>query len=29
MSEIMNLPEIFGSDVFSDYTMQQRLEPPV
>ena len=29
MSEIMNLPEIFGSDVFSDYTMQQHLEPPV
>ena len=29
MSEIRNLPEIFGSDVFNAYTMQQRLPEDV
>ena len=27
MSEIINVPEIFGSDVFNEATMQQRLSP--
>ena len=25
MNDIMNVPEIFGSDVFNEVTMQQRL----
>ena len=25
MSEILNVPEIFGSDVFNEATMKQRL----
>ncbi len=29
MSEIMNVPEIFGSDVFNEYAMQQHLTPEV
>ena len=29
MSEIRNLPEIFGSDVFNEYTMKQRLPEEV
>ena len=29
MQEIINLPEIFGSDVFNEATMKQRLEPDV
>ncbi len=29
MSEIMNIPKIFGSDVFNEATMQQRLRPQV
>ena len=29
MSEIMNVPEIFGSDVFNEATMQQRLSPEI
>ncbi len=29
MSEILNVPEIFGSDVFNEATMQQRLAPEV
>ena len=29
MHEIINLPEIFGSDVFNEATMKQRLEPDV
>ena len=29
MSEIRNLPEIFGSDVFNEYTMKQRLPEDV
>ena len=29
MSEIRNLPEIFGSDVFNAYTMKQRLPEEV
>ena len=29
MSEIINVPEIFGSDVFSQATMKQRLDPQV
>ncbi len=29
MSEILNVPEIFGSDVFNEATMQQRLAPHV
>ena len=27
MSHIINVPEIFGTDVFNEATMQQRLEP--
>ena len=27
MSEIINLPEIFGSDVFNESTMEKRLSP--
>ena len=27
--EIINVPEIFGSDVFNEPTMKQRLEPQV
>ena len=29
MSEHINVPEIFGSDVFTEATMQQRLAPQV
>ena len=29
MSEILNIPEIFGSDVFNEATMQQRLPEPI
>ena len=29
MSEILNVPEIFGSDVFNEATMKQRLAPEV
>ncbi len=29
MSEILNVPEIFGSDVFNEATMKQRLAPQV
>ena len=29
MSEFINVPEIFGSDVFSQATMKQRLDPQV
>jgi len=29
MSEILNVPEIFGCDVFNEATMQQRLSPEV
>ena len=29
MSQITNLPEIFGSDVFNETTMKQRLSPEV
>ena len=29
MSHILNVPEIFGSDVFNEATMQQRLSPPI
>ena len=29
MSEHLNIPEIFGTDVFNDATMQQRLSPEV
>ena len=29
MSEILNIPEIFGSDVFNEATMKQRLAPQV
>ena len=29
MSDYMNVPEIFGSDVFNERTMQQRLTPAV
>ena len=29
MSEILNIPEIFGSDVFNEATMKQRLSPDV
>ena len=29
MNEILNVPEIFGSDVFNEATMRQRLEPEV
>ena len=29
MNEIRNLPEIFGSDVFNEYTMKQRLPQDV
>ena len=29
MSEFLNLPELFGSDVFNEATMQQRLPEPV
>ena len=27
--EIIHVPEIFGSDVFNEATMKQRLEPQV
>ena len=27
MSEILNVPQIFGCDVFNEATMQQRLSP--
>ena len=27
MSDILNVPEIFGSDVFNEATMKQRLAP--
>ena len=29
MSQIINVPEIFGSDVFNEATMKQRLEPEI
>ena len=29
MNQIINVPEIFGTDVFNDATMQQRLAPEV
>ena len=29
MSHILNVPEIFGSDVFNEATMQQRLSPEI
>ena len=29
MSEFLNIPEIFGSDVFNERTMQQRLAPQI
>ncbi len=29
MSQIVNVPEIFGSDVFNEATMKQRLEPEI
>ena len=29
MSQILNVPEIFGSDVFNEATMQQRLSPAI
>ena len=29
MSEIINVPEIFGTDVFNEATMKQRLEPEI
>ena len=29
MNEIMNVPEIFGSDVFNETTMRQRLPAPI
>ena len=29
MSKIINVPEIFGSDVFSESTMQERLRPEI
>ena len=29
MSEMINVPEIFGTDVFNEATMKQRLEPEV
>ncbi len=29
MTEIVNIPEIFGSDVFNEHTMKQYLEPEV
>ena len=29
MSAMLNVPEIFGSDVFNEATMQQRLAPEV
>ena len=29
MSDFINVPEIFGSDVFNDATMQQRLAPEI
>ena len=29
MSHILNVPEIFGSDVFNEATMQQRLSPQI
>ena len=29
MSQILNVPEIFGSDVFNEATMQQRLSPEI
>ncbi len=29
MDNIINVPELFGSDVFNEYTMKQRLAPDV
>ena len=29
MNEVLNVPEIFGSDVFNEYTMKQRLPEAV
>ena len=29
MSPILNVPEIFGSDVFNEATMEQRLAPEI
>ena len=29
MSDILNVPELFGSDVFNEATMRQRLPEPV
>ena len=29
MSEVLNVPEIFGSDVFNEATMRQRLKAEV
>ena len=29
MSVILNVPEIFGSDVFNEATMKQRLSPEI
>ena len=29
MTDIINVPEIFGCDVFTEATMKQRLEPQV
>ena len=29
MSEILNVPEIFGSDVFTEATMRKRLSPEI
>ena len=29
MNEMMNVPDIFGSDVFNESTMRQRLAQPV
>ena len=29
MNQILNVPEIFGSDVFNEATMKQRLAPEI
>ena len=29
MNRVLNVPEIFGSDVFNEYTMKQRLTPEI
>ena len=29
MSQLINVPELFGTDVFNEATMQQRLAPEV